>query len=157
MYATVIFNIFQWMILLCREQKKRRDVQFELNETKKELSQLVWTVCTIFISDESKSENQKGSVFGVYLCVYRVRVFIRFAIVCSLSVLIGSCSDMSSWNKIDCHHHKNKTDFPIKNLNRDQVEAWAHANSRRPRDLLEISSRACRHTDVDADECYTDT
>lgn len=120
------------MILLCGEQRKGHDIQ--LNEMHKALSQAVWTACTIFISHECKSQIQKGSASG-YLCVFRARVFIRFDIVCALSALIGSCSNMSSWNKIDYHHHhhhQNKKDFPIKNLCRVQVEAWTYANTRRP-------------------------
>lgn len=89
----------------------------------KALSQLVRTECTIFISDECKSQIQKGSVLG-YLCVYRVRVFIRFVTVCSLSVLVGSCSDISSWNMVDFHNHTNTKDFPIKNLNKEKKIRW---------------------------------
>lgn len=52
-----------------------------------------------------------------YLYVSRLRVFIRFDTVCSLSVLIGSCSDVFCLgNKNDSHHYnrKKKKKIPIK-------------------------------------------
>ena len=139
------------MISLCREQERGHNILFELNKPHKALSELVWTVCTIFISDECKSVIQKSSGLG-YLCVYRVSMFIRFDIVCSLSVLIGSCSDTSSWNKIDYHHHENKKIFQLKASTEIRCECTQTVEGQgtcwRFRHV-----HARMRTDVDADEC----
>lgn len=97
----------------CSEKNKGHDAHFQLNETHKALSQ-----CAQYLF-QMKANYRKP---WCYLCVYRVRMFIRFNIVCSLSV-IGSCTNMSSGIRLAVIVKKRVNQ--LKTSDRDQVEVGA--------------------------------
>lgn len=123
----------------CPEKNKGHDVQFQFNETHKALSQYAQYLF------QMKANYRKP---WCYLCVYTVRVFIRFNIVCSLSV-IGSCNDMSSGRRLTVIAIKTKK--RILQLKTSTEIRWRCEHM--SRDVLEILTRARTHTDADADEC----
>lgn len=144
----LLFLIFFSEWFYCAENKKK-DMKFRVEwNTQSTISACLNSVHNIYFRWMQIRDSEKA-LFWV-ICVYRVRVFIRFDIVCSLSVLIGSCSDMSSWNKIDSHRHWNKKISQLKT----SAEIRSRCECTQTVECLGTWWRFRHmHTDMDADEC----